>query len=350
MEHFHCYHGSLDKKFTLWRMGDGNLAIVNLANFKVSKLLPSFWTFDDRNCMPVASCGSPGMNKIVASSMASANEHIIHYWQRNMNEPQSSECKEKIPGFMRISCIDCDSRGDILVLGGLSSPRYNHKTRRSQSSTMFVTVNFGKNFEKYGENIYPLNRYGKPRRIKRIPESNIFLIGALFNVVIMELNQDKKLHQIALLENIHKSEITDFYVFEDKIISKGYREKFVTVSYLGRKGETGNDTDRYYLKELTDGEKRKRSIHYGIEENKEQIFDKKPKNNFGQKKLMKYEPVEIEEIRTQNSNTSFEKISLSKRGDYIYAGGEENIQIFHKIQKGKYKFKSTKSKLEINFF
>lgn len=340
MEHFHTYHGSLDTKTLLWRMGDGNLALVNLSNFKTSKLLPSFWNFNKKNCMPVAACGSSGMNKIAASSMASASEHIIHYWQRNYETPLSFECKDKINGLMRISCMDTNSKGSVLVLGGLSTPRYNHNTRRSHSSTMIVSISFDSSLEKFSENIYPLNKFGKPRRMKRIPGSDNFLIAALFNILVMELTSENKLHQIALLENLHRAEISDFLFFDDKLITKGFKEQFLTVSYLARKGiEANEDTDRYYLKEFS----AERQIK-NYESKNEDVFDKRKVQELRRENSSKFNPVDVETIKTQNSECSFEKITLARRGDYIYVGGEDNLQVFQKMHNGGYVLKNTKSK------
>lgn len=346
MEHFHCYHGSLDRKFILWRMGDGNLAIVNLTNFRISKLLPSFWIFKERNCMPVAACGSAGMNKIVASSMASANEHILHFWQRNFDRVKSFECKDKVKGMMRISCIDCDSRSSILIFGGLSTPRYNSRNRRSQSSTMIVSVKFDQDFQKLSEIVLPLKEFGKPRRVKRIPDSDIFMMGTLYHILILELKLDGKINQIGILENLHKSEITDFLIYDNKLLSKGYKENHVVLTKLEVQNQEPPESDRYYIKEMDNIEALALSgaENYQSLEQDNQIFENKKMEDSQISSYRNLNPVDIKTIRTINSNTRFEKVTLSKRGDFLYVGGEENLQIFLKDTSGEYILHNTKSK------
>ena len=72
--------------------------------------------------MPVAACVNKRGTRIVASSMAGPNEHILHLYDEALHIDRSVSfvCKKAVPDLSRCSAIEISSNGNICYLGGLS--------------------------------------------------------------------------------------------------------------------------------------------------------------------------------------------------------------------------------------
>lgn len=72
--------------------------------------------------MPVAACVNKRGTRIVASSMAGPNEHVIHLYDEALHVDRSVShiCKKIVPDLTRCTAIEISSNGNICYLAGLN--------------------------------------------------------------------------------------------------------------------------------------------------------------------------------------------------------------------------------------
>lgn len=328
LEHFHDYRHSLDTDYMLWRKGDDELAIVDKVLFKTRYTIKKFWIYkNSKSCMPVAACSDRTGSKIMASSMAGPNTHILHFYNENENnlQPDKSTAvltEQALPKIKRITCMDINSTGDVVYLGGL----------KLDKSPAIVAVGMNKNFTKIAEYSLTDLEYKKLRRLKRVRGYEIIVIGGRKHFTALDFSNNR-FTRLASIPNVHKNEITDFAIRDHVMISKAFNEEGVKVTYLGpRAGSAPIPTAQSYESVFsTDGESVKStdSSSRGYRESKRE--------------------------KIETGLKDMEKVILSKSGNNLYVGGGVGLTIFARksgtSQYAKYKSDKEESKFVfLNFF
>jgi hypothetical protein len=257
IEHFHDYRGGDNAKYCFWKMGDDSIAIVDKKEWKIRNKVSMFWTYggtgkeweqkNPKSCMPVAACINKQGTRVMAASMAGPNEHLLHFYDEatHVDRSVSQICKSVLPDLNRCTALEISSNGRICYLGGLSQT----------GKTRLVAVYNNLDFAKICSYDMTDRKYDKIRRIYRVRGYEILLVGGMNHIVVVEFKSSQFI-RLALLEDIHKGEISDICMRNDVIYSKGYNDSTITCTHLNLRQRLSQSLVNTTPKKNVDGSNR----------------------------------------------------------------------------------------------
>lgn len=320
IEHFHDYRGGDNSRYCLWKMGDDSMAVVNKRDWKIKNKISMFWThggngkeWENRNpksCMPVASCVNKQGTKIMASSMAGPNEHILHFYDEALHVDKSVShiCKSVLPDLNRCSAIEISSNGRVCYLGGLSQ----------SGKTRIVAVQNNGEFAKITSYDLMDRSYGKIRKIYRVRGYEILLLAGKNHIVVLEF-RNSQFTRLGLLEDVHSGEICDICMHNSVVYSKGYNDNSITCTYLNLGSQGAQNTETFSpAKSKTNGNSPSGLLP--LTESVRISRDASPRDyqNVTESRI---------ELTTPLGN---EKVALSKSGNNMYVGGSNGLHVYNR--------------------
>lgn len=309
--HFHESRCSLDKNFALWRKGQESIALVRMQDYSIFAEITDFWNYFGQKSMPVCAVHSGDGDKIAASSMAGPDSHIFHFFKQGQ-ESIAKPCKDVARSLERITSMDVSGDGKTIYLAGVSN------SRADKGKSSILAANFDEDLLEIECFVFDHFDCGKIRRVYRIQGSEILLLGCNRHIVVLDF-EGARFKFLSTLRNLHQYDVCDIlFIKEHKIIaSKGFREKHVKLTVMDQ--DIPQDDSSVTKSILKRGSQVK-------------------KNNSSEKETISTFP-----------GLKLEKITLSKDGSSIFAGGK-GVQIFRNDGDGQYKLSSTVPAERIIFY
>lgn len=182
-------------------------------------------TYVAKSCMPVAACVNKRGTRIVASSMAGPSEHIIHLYEEalHIDRSVSYQCSHIVPELSRCTALEISSNGNVCYLAGVSQ----------SGKPRIVAVHNDLQLMKIASFDLLDKPYGKIRKMYRVRGYEILLIGGAKHIVILEF-KNASFRRIAVVEDVHTSEITDLCMAGGIIYSKGFNESTICCTHFRR--------------------------------------------------------------------------------------------------------------------